>query len=442
MLKKGVLLVPDGLQYPLFQDMLARGALPHIQHYIVNRALVNVEHAFTGFPSSTFEQMPALMTGQRSHQPGAIFLTEDGTRVNYIGNDNPSKGNTGKRDTIFRFIDQWTVSIFNPWNDHADDKHFANHSLKTLAQYARGWAGSNGAAVSRLLHAMEDRQPLNFAALWFFAMDRYGHKKSDHALAQKYQRFDSLIGKIGERLEERGELEETLLILTSDHGMAPVQETVNPYSLCESVGLDNARVFAYGYGVGSVYTSSTDLASQARDLTQHPAVEHVILPQGTNVRRVYSEASVADVVKEGDRYRLDVHEGLPFGYSADLCEALSRPHTARESLELTHQEEQPNAVVGTAESLRHTYSPQMTFLAAPGHAFGLVRNWAEQIWLNANYKRSHGTFHRGEAQVPLLIAGDGEPCVVPYAETIDWAPTFFKLAGRPIPPVFDGVPLV
>ena len=136
----------------------------------------------------------------------------------------------------------------------------------------------------------------------------------------------------------------------------------------------------------------------------------------------------------------------PFDYSDELCKKLSHYHTARESLELTCMEEQPDAVVEIAQSMSHPDSPQLRFLAAPGYDFGKIRNGTHfPAYYNADRIRTHGNLHIEQSQVPLIISGPNglvEKRQIPCARHIDWFPTFLEIAGYDAPTDIDGISLL
>jgi arylsulfatase A-like enzyme len=358
----------------------------------------------------------------------------------------------------FNLIPNGAVSIHNPWNDGADDKHPNIYSLASL-HYLNGWSGSNYAAANRFIKTLGNRE-VNFTEIWFPAYDRFGHTiKSDDKLKRKYMQFDNLVGKIAKGLEDKSQLDETLIILLADHSMSEVKENVNPNLICYDAGFRpkiarrknnyDCMVLAYGYGVGQIYmkdkVEKEKLEERIQLLLEEESVEHVILKEG-NKRIVYSQSSTVEISIRDDQYQMIILDGTnPFDYSDSLCQKLSQLHTARESLELTCNEEQPDAIVGTAESMHHPNSPSLRFLASEGYAFGKIRNYVHwPAWINSNRVRSHGTLHRTQSQVPLVIAGPEiiEPKVIQTARNIDWMPTFLELAGYEVPSDIDGQSLL
>jgi hypothetical protein len=459
---RGVLLVPDGLVYPLFKRLLDKGNLPNIQRYIYDRSLVEVKQAFSCHPSSTFENMQAINTGRFPYSPGATHYSRQTETINdLLRSNNPSKGDCAKHDTVFKYVGSPAISIHNPWNDAANDKHPALYSSASLA-YLRGWNGSNAAAIGRFIESLKSTSPV-FAELWFPAYDRFGHTLSDQKLRSRYIGFDKLVGRLANALITRGLMEETLFILLSDHSQSEVAKNINPNLLCHQAGFKpligrrregyDARVFAYGYGVGQIYlnTSGGEAGSRPigeaepeeriRRLLESEAVEHIIVRRDDKLL-VKSQRAEVEVEKRDGRYRMMILKGeQPFGYTTQLCARLALWHDAQTSLELTCDEAQPDAVVGIAESMSHPDSPDIRLLAAPDCDFGKMRNFAHfPAFFNANRRRSHGTLHRSQSQVPFVIAGPPimQSRRVPVARIIDWLPTFLEMAGYQVPDGLDG----
>ena len=457
----GLLVIADGIVFPIFNELLNQGRLPNISRHIVERAVVDVENAISSHPSSTYENMQALNTGMFPYDPGATsYSAQSGTINDMLRFDNPSKGHTAKRKTIFHYVPANAISIHNPWNDGADDKHPGIYSLAAL-NYLRGWEGSNRAAVGRYEWALKNRQPLNFAEICFPAYDRFGHAKPDDLLKIEYMQLDRHIGKMMKALQDAGQYDETLVIFMADHSMSETHGQTNPNEVARDAGFKprigrtrnnfDSRIFSYGYGVGQIYmaksVSASELEKRINRMLENEAVEHVIFPD-ENKRIVYSRNSVAEISKRdlAYPYQMKILSGSnPFGYSDELCDLLRKPHIAEESLLWTFNEEQPDAVVGIAESMQHPNSPHLRFLASPGYAFGSNRNLTHlPAIINSHRLRNHGTLHRADSQIPLIIAGPKiiEPRKVAYARNIDWMPTFLELAGYEVPQGLDGVSLL
>ena len=448
---KGLIIVPDGIKYDIFKDMLDKDKLPNIKEHIVDRLLVSADNAFSVNPSSTSEAMPALMTGCFPCFPGSTYL-RNMIPFDLLRKQNPSKGDCTKKRTIFGY-DFFSVSIHNPWNDGANDKHPDIYSLAMMNYLIGRWRGSNSAAALRYRHTL--RYDPDFTGIWLPSFDRYGHNNSDHGLKRRYHQLDRFVGNCAEAQKDAGTYDSTTISLVSDHSNARAKK-VNPNELCFKAGLRprigrrmddyDCWVFAYGYGVCQIYLQRPIRKLPVIDrLLEHPAVEHVIEknPEG-NI--VHSKDSVSVIRKEGDNYCMEVLAGKnPFGYPDDLVEKLSKPHSARKSLELTYMQEQPNAVVGIAESLTHPDAPDMRLLASPGYSFARVRNALHPLTMfNPITYRSHGTLHRDNSQIVFMIGGPPivESKQVKYASIVDWMPTQLALMGITLEDRVDGISLV
>ena len=158
--------------FDIFNDLLLKGDLPNISRHLIERSLLDIENVFCCHPSSTYENMQAINTGSFPFDPGATYFSSHSSGiVDLLRLDNPSKGNCAKRKTIFHYIPDSAISIHNPWNDGADDKHPNIYSLSSL-YYLMRWNGSNRAAVGRFKRALKNRKP-KFAEIWFPAYDRF-----------------------------------------------------------------------------------------------------------------------------------------------------------------------------------------------------------------------------------------------------------------------------
>jgi hypothetical protein len=66
-----VVFLCDGLQKAIFDQMLAAGELPNIQHYLIERG-VYVEQAVTSLPTVTYADISALSTGRYPGHTGIL----------------------------------------------------------------------------------------------------------------------------------------------------------------------------------------------------------------------------------------------------------------------------------------------------------------------------------------------------------------------------------
>jgi len=397
----GLLLVLDGIESRHFNELIAKGDMPNISRHLIERSPFDIEKVVCCHPSSTYENMQAINTGCYPYDPGATYFSSHSlSMVNLLGFDNTSKGNCAKKKTIFHNIPDSAISIHNPWNDGADDKHPNIYSLSSL-HYLKLSEGSNAAAVSRFIRALDNRKP-KFTEIWFPAYDGFAHKKPSEKLKNKYIKFDKYLGKIIDALRTHGFYDNTIIVLTSDHGMQPATKHIDHHDLFTKSGLslnhnDYPRFFAYGYSVGQLYLNSTkksELQNIIDKLISNDCIEHIVQKITDNERIAYSKQATVKIIKNNNKYCMQIISGSnPFDYSNELCEKLSILHTSEESLELTYNEEQPDAVVGIANSLSHPDSPDLRLLTAPGYDFGKVRNGTQHPLFLPKRVRAHGSLH-------------------------------------------------
>ena len=226
---RGLLLVPDGLVYPIFKRLLEQGDLPNFSRYVYDRSLVNVDHAFSCHPSATTECMQAINTGRYPHDPGAVsYFKETNSVRNTTGRDYLSGSNCAGLKTVFHYVDPWTISIYNTHHDGVNEPHWGWLSFNNLS-YFLGALGetSNQIAVRRVIEAFRER-PVKFAEVYLHVYDRFAHTiRSEKKLEDKYRRFDRYVGEMCDVLENRGILDETLIVFLSDHSMSDVEQSVD-----------------------------------------------------------------------------------------------------------------------------------------------------------------------------------------------------------------------
>src|SRR3989338_7172392 len=450
----------DGPNVGIFNNELYQVRMPHLERNVMDREFITVRNAVTVSPSSTQEAGQAASTGSFPFMGGAITYKKKTRRIKDLTRlEHFSKGNTAKRDTVFRDFPDEAYSVLFPWNDHADDKHAYSTSIAQV-HLLKGRRGMDDFATARVVDIIRNEDPkLIFA--WFPTGDYYGHRHSDtEKLAKVYIKDDRRIGKIVNALKENGRYDDTVIVVVSDHSMAPVHDNMNPNEILREAGFNpmiwrtrngdpDSLFLSYGYSVGQVYLlrdhSESELEGKIHALLNNNAIDQVISKNGNGTRRVFSRMGTADIVKKRGLYRMiQLTSSNPFGYPDNLAEKLAQWHTSRESLDWTCEQQYPDAVVGIAESLNHELSPDLRIFAADGYDFGKNRNLIHPFALfNADRVGTHGSLHSSQSRIMMMFAGPDElpRKEVKAARLVDLRPTLADIAGYKVPENIDGISL-
>jgi arylsulfatase A-like enzyme len=127
--------------------------------------------------------------------------------------------------TIFELVPE-SVGIFTPvargLTPERDPSRLERQLWGSVAHFAQWHQPSDDAVSRHLLRAAS--QSWRFVFAQFPAVDGYTHQ-TDPDSAQVHSalaKVDATVGKLRERLRERRELEESLILMVSDHGASQV----------------------------------------------------------------------------------------------------------------------------------------------------------------------------------------------------------------------------
>lgn len=283
----------------------------------------------------------------------------------------------------------------------------------------------------------------------------HGHGPRHPRVLNAYRRFDRTLGLVLKGLAARGQLEDTLLCVSSDHGHTEVSRHLDlegfferrklrtlyfPYSVstwfrcdvaCMVGGNGMAHVYLRGGRGWAVPPTRDELETLhpglVDDLLAEEAVHLVAHREEDGSVRVRARAGDAVVRLDGEHVEYSVVRGAdPFGYGG-----LAARMTRAELLARTADQAYPDAPLQLAQLFDSARTGDLVVSALPG--------WDLRArFENPEHRSSHGTLHRGHMQVPLGLSHptDGAP-----ARTADVYPTILSLLGYPLPPHIDGRPL-
>ena len=238
-MRRCFLLLIDGLRPDVAEAELAAGRLPHLARLVASGG---VGRAITAFPSTTSVSYLPFLTGctpgrcnipsirwlDRARYDGRWWRGRNAVR-SYCGYqagmlDGDIEPDVG---TMFELVPE-SVGIFTmiarglgPGKNPA---RVARQFWGFLAHYAEWHQPSDESVAGHLLAAAA--RPERFVFAQFPAVDGYTHQSDPRSprVLRSLARVDQIIGKLVERLAARGDLEETLILVVSDHGASVVKE--------------------------------------------------------------------------------------------------------------------------------------------------------------------------------------------------------------------------
>ncbi len=234
--KRFVFIIIDGAPYEIFKGLLENGDLPNIKRYVVDRGSLN--KAVSVFPSTTGPAFIPFFMGLypgTANIPGIRWLSKSKFHAphrfkrpgicSYMGID----GLRFEADlppncpTLFDFFSP-VSNIYNLLARGCPPAKNLTRKIKpfvyTYAHFSHRWRFVNQIAMRQLHKAAEAGD--QFITCLFPAVDTFSHLTQTQSpqVLQTYREIDTAIGKLVDILHQAHTLEETLILMTSDHGMS------------------------------------------------------------------------------------------------------------------------------------------------------------------------------------------------------------------------------
>jgi predicted AlkP superfamily pyrophosphatase or phosphodiesterase len=227
-----IVFMVDGVNSPIFTDMLDAGRLPNLKKYFVDRGLF-FNRCTANIPSVTLVNETSLVTGLFSGHHGITGNTWfDRNRLVFRNYEEVAEKNLPDADytapTLFeRLPDVMSMSLF--YQLHRGTAMFAENVLTAGPAYFFEWYGLVDRIslwrfdlVAQAAAAQHEFPGLVYCYLLSADMEGYGHGVSSPEYRWALEHSDAHIGRILRDLEAAGRLDKTYLVLVSDHGMMDV----------------------------------------------------------------------------------------------------------------------------------------------------------------------------------------------------------------------------
>jgi hypothetical protein len=467
-MKRVILLLVDGLRPDVAEGALARGDLPEL------RAMVHpagIGRGITVFPSTTSVAYLPFLTGctpGRCNVPSIRWLDRatyrghwwrDRGRVrSYCGYQSMhlDRDITAHVRTIFELVPE-SIGIFTPvakgLTPARDPSRTERKFWGSLAHFAEWHQPSDDAVSRHLLREVEAGWRFIFAQ--FPAVDGYTHQSTPDGpkVLRALRRVDRTVGRLRQRLAARGELEDTLILLVSDHGASVIHTHVDLADWFRAQGVrtlshpilwerdPRAAVMVAGNGSVMVYArpgeprnarwplerlrepatfgTAQDVIAQ---LIREPAVAFVAAEETPGTVRVLGAEGEALVIREAGRIRYQPRSGDP------LSLGTGRILTASEWLAASAEGAYPDACVQLLDQFRAPRSGDLIVIAREGYDF-------RRRFEVPEHKSGHGSLIRAHMQVPVWAS---VPAPISVVRTVDLFPAMLEWLGVEPPRDIDG----
>lgn len=482
--KKCIIFLADGARPDILQAELQKGNLPFLARYLVEPGTYKT--ILTSFPSTTGPAYMPYLTGcfpGTCNVPGIRWFDKKGYAQkgwslknirSYVGLETFLM-NRDMRPTIKTTYDliQHSYSVMNMVNRGVKKKFNKTfHSRIWYYYYAHltdHWHFVDKSAAHKLINVIT-KEEFHFAYMVFPSIDEYSHRSSPFhpRTIQAYGEIDFQIGKIIEALKQKGILEETLMILVSDHGLSETKKhfDIGPY--LESKGIKTlfhtqifkrnfkAASMVSGNGMANLYFKGKkgwgdhltfeELCQDSLildELRLRPEISLVAVRGGDGSIHVLTEKGHGSfkIIQDQITYSWDHTEplGLKNASEGDILPArrsvsVGGSLSKDESLKLTFNSHYPDVFVQLAQLFSSPRSGDIIISATSGSDL-------RERYEIPEHKSSHGALCPEHMKVPFLMNHKINSNIETF-RSVDVFPTYLQLLGYPVPDGIDGKSLL
>lgn len=464
--KRCILIMADGARADIFDCLLKKGDLPNISKYIIDKG--DYRHAVTVFPSTTGPAYTPFILGKfpgRCNFPGIRwFDKKEFSKTffslkrfrSYIGPESYFMNNdiSERFKTIFELIPN-SVSILNELtrgiSKNADKTKYSKIFYKLKSHFTYNTNEVDQISQRLILESFRNSPQFIFAV--FLGIDNYSHHTHPfHKLAiDSYFRIDRYIGELVEALKKKGQVEETLLVLVSDHGLT---QTHSHFDLLEFINDSGFKTLCYPYvfkhlfnataanmisgnSMSNLYFKSGNRwngfnINQFRDLVQNlldrPEVDIILYKNTDNKIDIKSQRGIAKtwIDCEGN-INYEVLNSDPFGY-----EPLPLIMTTDQVLQFTYNTDYPDSLLQINQLFDSPRAGDIIVTAKNG--FDLRARHE-----NPEHCSSHGSLFKDHMIVPIAINTKISKNLI---RTVDLFPSILELLNYQKPEELDGISFV
>ncbi len=466
--KSCIFIMADGARADLFSDLLARGDLPNISRYVVERGSFRI--ASSVFPSTTGPAYTPYILGKypgRCNFPGIRWLDRyiypERRRLfsfrrfrSYIGLETYFMNSDVSADnkSLFEIFPR-SGNILNELSRGVSLKYDKTRFSKLYYKVKGHFTDKSDEVdmVARRILLSELGGMHDFIFVVFLGIDTYSH--INHPFHRKvldsYTRIDETVGLVAERLESEGRLDETLIVIGSDHGLT---QTHSHFDSLEFMNRRGYKTFYYpnvfrhfrdadaaslvsGNAMANIYVKSPDgwgrkstfeeLYGLAESFLERPEVDIVAgLDEGGRARIKSVRGEAAAWIDPDGFINYERLGGDPFGYNG-----IPGRMSSGEALDLSFNTNYPDAITQIVQLFEARRTGDLVLSASPGYDLRAKHE-------NPEHRSSHGALFKEHMLVPIAMSADIKK---EHLRTVDIYPTILSLMGKPVPDGADGVDL-
>jgi hypothetical protein len=469
--KRCVMIMADGARPDVFEELAWSGELPNIKKHLIDPGCL--KHGVTSFPSTTGPAYMPYLTGCHPgtcNVPGirwfdkTTYARKPWSRNkfrSYVGVESFLLNSDMKKDlrTLFELSDH-SINIFSSVNRGVPSRGNKTSFFRMwnwyYAHLTDRWAYVDLKAGRSMVKGIHEDPEFMFVL--FPGIDVYSHIGTpfNPEVTKAYKRIDDSIGQLVEVLQKKGWLDESILMIVSDHGLSTTHSHLGVNQFLEQRGVKTfyypvifkkgfeAAHMVSGNGMSHLYfphsNGSTvkradwegrcyeeDMSARQRslldELLEQDAVDLIATQERDGSIIVRKGSTRARIQRRGDKIHYDCLDGNPLAY-----EGHAKTMSLEESLQVSHGTDYPDAPAQLLQIFQSSRCGDAILSAAPGY------DLRDRYEIH-EHKGSHGSLHRDHMLVPLIsnIPLNGQAC-----RSVDIFPTVCRLMGKSWPHQIDG----
>lgn len=431
--KRTLFYLVDGAHSEVLPELIAKGELPNIKRVIDEGTY---RKATTCFPSTTGPAYLPFLTG---HFPGPMGITGirwfdkkefKRTRFNkmamrsycgpeaaWFNTDMPAD-----KPTLFELLGE-SYNLYNMITRNVPDEYDLGKEgkglLYTRAHFFKRHHPVDLQGHARIMEMLKSGKDFDFLFAVFPSVDwdSHYHDIRDPRTVEAYKIADNSLGEVRAFLESKGWWDDTLFIMTSDHGLTPTHTHLDLGDWMTDHDLKSvyyptiwksnpkSAVMISGNSFGSIH-----LLNHEGD---HPLTESEILKTmgPARLKELLAEKAIDFVVYRGDKPQTFIVDGLAgkatvsvnndvFRYDPETGDPLKlggpinvKGHRA--ALETTFNSQYPDSLFQINQLFQSRRAGDIVVSASLGHDL-------RDFWEYPEHLGSHGSLHTTHMSVPLI----------------------------------------
>ncbi len=429
--KKVIFYLIDGARPDILSKLANEGKLPNIKQHLIEEG--SYTKGTTCFPSTTGPAYLPYLTGTfpgDHHITGIRWFDKQAYKKKGRWDRNSMRSYCGYEAKYFNDdMDPAFPSLFEDYDDGINLYNMITKGVKEENDVTK--EGKTGlyfrahfyhkhhevdiAGHQRLMESLDRDSRFTFAVFPSIDWDAHTYHYDDPETTHKaYKIVDDSLGELTAELKRKGEYEDTLIIMASDHGLSSTHSHLDlgnffsdhKYRVLEYPKIlkmrPNLSVFISGNSFASIsfleqiedhtYESLMDRHREAvMDLVSREAIDFVVTRAAAGGYYIVNQ--------EGKSY-IKVHNGDQLSYHPETTDVLrtgeiAGPMDIQASFEATFDTEYPDALWQVHQLMQSHRAGDLVISASTGYDL-------RDFWEIPEHKGSHGSLHWEHMHVPLL----------------------------------------